>query len=240
MADMRSKTWKPDDQFYRELIAKGIIFNEVARIVRKEAFPGYRSQITAYTVSLLAWVSGGQLDLPYIWAQQGLSASLEGLLRRWTHSVADTIRMSAGSRNVSEWCKKIDCWKEVQKVEAALPDPMPPEFQRIVREHGGWGIAPTERRVELDPDDLDAIARCRGTDAVDWIRIVSWGMDTGYLDVKQRELAADLATNAASGWDKELTPKRAREGRRILNLATDNGIIQQHPRGQLTQSDHES
>jgi hypothetical protein len=224
MAEMRSKAWKPDDRFYKELIAKGIIFNEVTRVVRKEGFPGYRSQITAYTVSLLAWHSGDQLDLIYIWMHQRLSAALEALLQQWTYSVSRTIRTSAGSRNVGEWCKKVDCWREVQKIDAALPDPMPPEFQRVVRA-GGWGTGPTERRVELDPEDLDAIARCRSIPAADWIRIVEWATSTGYLDARQREIASDLAANAASGWIRELSAKRAREGRRVLNLAMDNDII---------------
>ena len=225
LAETHPKSWKPDATFYKELVAKAILFNEVSRLVRKEGFPSYKANIVAYTVALLSFRSGGQFDLMYVWAQQRLSAGLEQLLQRWTHVVADAIRDSAGERNVTEWCKKPDCWRDVKLAPAPMPDVMPSELHKVVIEGGRWGEPGTETRVAMDADDLDAIAKCRTTDASDWIRILEWASESGRLDGRQRELVSYLGANAASGWQKELSPKRAQEGRMILKMAADSGVL---------------
>lgn len=224
-AEVHPKSWKPDAAFYKELIAKAILFNEVARIVRKEGFPSYKANIVAYTIALLSFRSGGQFDLMHVWAQQRLSASLEEMLREWTHVVAEAIRASAGDRNVTEWCKKPECWRSVKLAAVLFKEPMPPELQTVVVEGGRWGEPASEVRVSVDPDDLAAIAACRSTDASDWIRILEWATESGRLDGRQREFVSTLGANAASGWQKELSPKRAQEGRAILKMAADNGVL---------------
>lgn len=161
----------------------------------------------------------------YVWAQQRLSAALEQLLQAWTHTVAEAIRDSAGERNVTEWCKKPECWRDVKLASAAIPDVMPPELHKVVVEGGRWGEPGTESRVAVDPDDLDAIAKCRSTDASDWIRVLEWANESGRLDGRQRELVSQLGANAASGWQKDLSPKRAQEGRAILKMAADSGAL---------------
>ncbi|WP_262299012.1 AIPR family protein [Microvirga sesbaniae] len=226
LRETRPKTWKPDDTFFKELIAKAILFNETTRIVRKEEFEGYRANIVAYTVSMLAFQSGEMLDLLHVWQQQRISTGLENLIRSWSHQVAAAIVESSGTRNVTEWCKKADCWKAVRALELALPDNPPPEFQKVVLQGGGWGVKPTEVRVTLDPDELDAIQQCRRTDPADWIRIIEWGTSSGLLDPRQREVASELAAVSAGGWAKDVSGKKAREGRTILNAALENGILE--------------
>ncbi len=224
-AEVHPKSWKPDVAFYKELIAKAILFSEATRIVKKENFPSYKAQIVAYTIALLSFRSGGQFDLMHVWTQQRLSASLEEMLREWTHVVAEAIRASAGDRNVTEWCKKPECWRSVKLAAAVFKEPMPPELQTVVVEGGRWGDSASEVRVPVDPDDLAAIAVCRSTDASDWIRILEWANESGRLDGRQREFVSTLGANAASGWQKELSPKRAQEGRAILKMASDNGVL---------------
>jgi hypothetical protein len=231
LRESKPKNWKPDDTFYRKLIAKAIVFNEVARIVKREDFEGYRANIVAYTVSLLAFRSGDHFDLAHVWNAQRLSIELEDVVRSWSHSVADAIVQAAGSRNISEWCKKADCWKQIQKLPFQWPDQMPRELTRVVREGGGWGIKPNEIRVAVDPEDMDASRRCRELNPTDWIRILEWGTSSGRLDPNQRELVSDIATLAAGGWVKELTSKRAREGRSIINAALESGVLESQAGG---------
>jgi len=163
------------------------VFNTTARIVRSEQFPAYRADIVTYLVAALALKSGGQLDLKQVWDNQCASAALEALLRNWSHPVADVLVSSAAGRNVTQWAKKAECWKAVMSATLSFPDPMPAELHAIVIERRGWGIKPGEVRVALDPDELDAIAACRGTEVADWIRILDWGQRTATLDPAQRQ-----------------------------------------------------
>jgi hypothetical protein len=226
MRETKAKSWAPDETYFKEMIAKAIIFNETRRIVDQAKFKDLRSQITAYTVSALSFRTGGQFDLMTVWQHQRLSKSAEDMIAIWATQVFEGIRGSGAARGLSnfgEWCKKPDCWKAIQKLDLAFPEALPQELEKVQRSGGSWGVAPTETRIALDPDDLDAHGQCRQISAEEWIRIISWGTESGRLDPKQREIASEIAALSAGGWSKELTPKRAREGRAILKLAIDNG-----------------
>jgi hypothetical protein len=225
LREIHPKGWLPDDTFYRNLIAKAILFNTAARIVRSEEFPAYRANIVTYLVASLALKSGGQLDLKQIWENQCLSVALEALLRNWAHLVAETLTESAEGRNVTQWAKKVECWKAIMARPLPFPDPMAVELHTTMVERKGWGIKPGEVRVALDPDDLDAISACRGTEVADWIRILDWGQRSATLDPAQRQVASALAALAASGWPREPNTKQAKEGRRIINLARELGAF---------------
>ncbi|MBU1377075.1 MAG: AIPR family protein [Alphaproteobacteria bacterium] len=230
LRETRARSWKPDDAYFRDLVAKAVLFGETARIVRKEGFEGYRSQIVAYTISALAFRSGDMLDLGMIWQEQRISTALEDLIRTWSHEIGAALITSAGTRNVGEWCKKADCWKAVRMAALALPAEPPPEFARTVRSGGSWGVAPTEDRVALTPDELDAMRQCQTLEAGDWIRIVEWGARTGRLDAREREIASEMGAMAAGGWGSgRLTPKRALRARSVIVAALEGGALEAEP-----------
>jgi hypothetical protein len=124
----RGKDWKPDETWYRELIAKAIIFKQATRIVRQEEFPAYKANIVTYLIAYLAFRSGSSLSLRQIWDNQRISGELETLLRAWSHRINDAITTSAGGRNVTEWCKKEECWEAICRTDTQLPDVLPPEW----------------------------------------------------------------------------------------------------------------
>jgi hypothetical protein len=225
LKETRPRTWTPDDIYFRQLIAKAILFETTTRIVRKEAFQGHRSQICAYTVAALSFRSGEMLDLAHIWQEQRLSTQLEDLIRDWTHEVLEVITTSAGGRDVGEWCKKADCWHAVRQSPLALPETPPAEFAQRVKTAGGWGVEPDEVRVALTPDELDAMRQCRSLEAADWIRIVDWGTQSGRLNSREREIAAEMAGIVASGGGVRLTPKRALRARPVIVAAIEGGAL---------------
>lgn len=224
MRETRAPNWRPDDAFFKSLVAKTISFNAISRITRRE-LEGYRSQVAAYTAASLSDRSGEQFDLGLVWTRQSISAELESVLKDWAHRISRAIAETAGSRNVSEWCKKAECWRRIQEIDLPWPQIPPPELERTVTEGGAWGVKPSEIRRGIDPDEIDAHRRCRELSAADWIKIVEWGTTTGRLDPRQRTLASDIARMAAAGWDKELTGKKARDGRAIINLALGQGVL---------------
>lgn len=228
MRDTKAKTWRPDDRFFKETIAKAILFNRAAELVGATPYREVRSQFAGYVVAVLAFNTGGQIDLSYIWQQQRISRSLEDLITRWIGVIGEEINSTAVAqgRSPSEWCKRSECWKRVQRLEFPAPTERTPEFEKIEKTGGGWGVAPTETRVALDPDEMDARQRCRQIEAADWVRIVSWGTSSGVLDPKQRELVVELAACAASGWTKEIPARKFTSGREVVNLAIEHGAFE--------------
>lgn len=224
MRERRPKTWKPDETYFKHLAAKAIIFKTAERLARKE-LDGFRAQVAAYTVASLSHRTADQLDLSLVWSNQAVTQALEGMMREWLRRISTVIIESAGTRNPSEWCKKSDCWLGVQQVELPWPKEVPPELERLTCEGGGWGVRPDEVRRSIDPDELDAHRRCREATPVNWIRIVEWGTATGRLDASQQRLASEIARLAAQGWNKELTGRKAKDGRVIVNLAIEHGVF---------------
>ena len=118
-----------NDVYFKEVIAKAILFRFAERMVseaKKTWYAGdYRAQIVTYTIAKLASVInehaiGFALNLNGIWLKQGVSVALSHQLEEIAKVVAATITAPpVPSMNVSEWCKKEDCWKQV--TEARIP-----------------------------------------------------------------------------------------------------------------------
>jgi len=128
LTQKRDMDWAPDDKFYKDLIAKAIIFRTVQKLVRQEKFPAYQANIVTYTVSYFSRLCGGTVDLGLIWKNQRLSPGLEALLQSWAWEINKGILESAQGRNVTEWCKKEDCWRHIRGLRLPMPSTPPAEI----------------------------------------------------------------------------------------------------------------
>lgn len=128
LREKNGQNWRPDEVYYKQLIAKAILFKTVQRIVRDEKIPAYRNNVTAYLVAYFSLKLDDKIDLNEIWSRQGISQALSNMLAEWSHEINNAILGSASGRNVSEWCKKDECWKVISKLALSLPDNLPPEL----------------------------------------------------------------------------------------------------------------
>lgn len=104
----------PDIAFYKQIIAKAILFKAVQKLVRA-MFPAFQANITTYTFSLLANRLGEKMDFDKIWLQQDISSQLKQQIQVWTVDVERILHQSAEGRMVSEWAKKTECWDAVRE-----------------------------------------------------------------------------------------------------------------------------
>lgn len=223
LSETHGKGWQPDETYYRHAIAKAILYKQAAGITRKEAFPAYRAQVATYLVAYLSHRTGRQVDLDAIWKRQELSSELLGLMRGWAYEIRDAIVATSNGRNVTEWCKKAECWKAIRGLDLSLPSTLPSEI-------GGTGEGdspgPNGRRAPvsgLTPAELDAMHRCQAVSAKDWIAVSQWGSETGALQKWQCGIAATLSGYAAGDWARAPSPKQAKHGVEILRLAEGEG-----------------
>jgi hypothetical protein len=109
-----------DAGYFKRLIAKAILFNATKKIVAR--YPGdFKSNVTAYTVAYVSHLTSRRIDLDAIWAAQDISPALADLIDKACVKVRDAIVSGANGRNVTEWCKKEDCWSAVRAVEMRIP-----------------------------------------------------------------------------------------------------------------------
>lgn len=102
----------PTEQSYISMIAKVILFKECDNIVSKQNFGGYKAQINYYTIALLSEFYSEKISDNDIWKKQALSPELtilieELVLKVWNHFMNPEVV----GINISQWCKKEDCWK---------------------------------------------------------------------------------------------------------------------------------
>lgn len=128
-----SRTWNEksrdeiNDSFFKECVAKTLIFRETEQIVTKRPWyqNGYRAQIVAHSIAKLAWdieQRGDSLAFGAVWAAQGLTPSLREALTLSVDSVRDVITSPAmQGQNISEWAKMQACWQRVKDLDISWP-----------------------------------------------------------------------------------------------------------------------
>ena len=211
--------WVPDEPYYKVVIAKAILYKAVARVVRQEQFAAYRANIVAYVIAYVSWRTGGKFDVDLIWQEQALSGEFEDLLRSWSYKIDEAIRTTAEGRNVTEWCKREDCWKMIRKRTLALSEPIPGELRGHTEPGGRRGGDATP----LTPADYENVAECKKLSGEEWLKMHAWGVRTGLLEKWQCGIAQTLAGYAANEWYREPSHKQARQGVTILEIAKMHG-----------------
>ncbi|MFC1574857.1 AIPR family protein [Gemmatimonadota bacterium] len=217
--------WEPDEQYYRDTIAKVIILKRAERIARQIAFKAYRANAVCYTVSLLAYRTAGRVSLGGIWNNQEVSAALEATMREWMPWVHEEIVESAEGRNVTEWCKEKGCWTRLQSLhldlapgfEDELAEGVPlPNVGQFNERKGG---APRG----LTAEERDRQARTMRLGPEDWLKIMSWARETGALNEFQLNLTGTILGYSAGGWRHVPSPRQTRHTVVIMELWEASG-----------------
>jgi hypothetical protein len=214
--------WTPDAAFWRDMVSRAIIFRSVEKVVRFQKFSAYRANIVAYSVAHLFNVTAGEVRLRQIWDAQRLSAPLEAYLPQLTKAVDEAIRQTAGARNVTEWCKKQDCWDQVRTALPALPSPPPEEFN--IRTTPNMELPEI---VRPDPADVvtSDIEQCMELDAAAWSKICHWAQLSQRLTQLERSVCRTLMDYADRGWSHQPSVKQAKHGLKAIELAREAGIL---------------
>jgi hypothetical protein len=117
-----------NDSYYRDSISKIIVFRFLEKLVSDAEWykGGYRAQIVTYSIAKLAlmievYSVGNIVNFKHIWNSQGITQAMAQQLERVAKVVSETInRTPIANMDVGEWCKKIDCWKNVQDASIQL------------------------------------------------------------------------------------------------------------------------
>ena len=210
--------WEPDAAYLKNVIAQAIIFKRAERVARQHKFPGYRANAIAYTVALVSYRTAGRIDLDDVWNDQAVSDALGDTLWEWMPEVFDALVESAESRNVTEWCKKEECWRHLQTLDLDIS----PELEEELAEGQplpNVGAGRASGGESLTPQDRENIARVMQVPAARWVQVSGWGAQTGNLQDWQCGIATTLASYAAAGWRRIPSKKQARHGAAILQAA---------------------
>ena len=116
---------KPNDyneKYYKETVALGILFHTVESLVSEQEWyqQGFRAQIVTYSIALFSKLFSVQypkyaIDFQKIWKNQTIPKQITDEFIHITKLVNDSITdPSRGIANVTQWCKRAECWKRMQ------------------------------------------------------------------------------------------------------------------------------
>jgi len=137
-----------NDDFYRDSIAKAIVFNQMSALVSQQPWyhGGYRANVVAYTLAKLSVDlkdKGYSLDFQKIWTAQSMSDNLKQILASVSEQIHDILinPPSNAARNVTEWAKAQACWNQVANLSIDWKGKLESEIitkeeQKIIQKSG--------------------------------------------------------------------------------------------------------
>lgn len=211
--------WSPDQEFYRTTVSLMIISKALQTAVRKASIQSYRANVVTYVLAKLHADHGNELDLSLVWDGQTVSPEFSSMLVEWSKLVHEAIVEGAGSRNVTEFCKKEECWERIKALTLPTPQPVPAEL-------GGSPTTLAMQTEQVDNTERDMIERCITLNAADWGRILAWGPTSTTVTSFDLKVASSVMALAIDGWVKEPTGKQALRAIRVLNAAERAGLFE--------------
>jgi hypothetical protein len=209
----RSHVSLPDQRYFERLVAKAILFHRTEKLVQAQRYGGYRANIVTYTLAWLTQMTQKRIDLDKIWKTQELSPVLEKVIVQISEQVHRHIINAPGNGNITEWCKKAECWDSFKKYNIQLPA----EFYEELVE-----VEQTESASDSN-EDQRLIEKIKEIDSTTWFEIAAWSKETNKLLPWQRSLAFSLGKMAKQG-----TPpshKQAIHAERVLFEVEEQGYF---------------
>jgi len=200
----------PDEQYFKELIAKAILYKQTYAIVRKKLTGGYRPEIVRYTLALLLYRTEHKINLDRIWKEQDLSADLKHVITEMIFHIQEFVIHPPEGKNVGEWCKKKECWDALLKQNIEIPDMVKTSY---ISANSGipTPIVQAENIQFLNsiPDTL-------------WSDIIQWSRETGLLDANSRNIAVKILNHRSLG--KTIPDQLLTGAKELLDRAKSAGF----------------
>lgn len=202
----------PDAKEFERIVALAMLFRGAEKLYGEMGYQGYRAQVVTYSIARLSNALGRRLPFDEIWASQELSdGDIRAALAKMMVGVREVITQPPGNRNITEWCKRDDCWAAILAlpigVDGAQIDAQTPAFTRSDQPTNADGVV---LAVAAVPSDV-------------WFAASKWAKDTSTLLPWQRSLAYSLGRKAHIPGALP-TPKQAIQGRKLMMEAIRLGF----------------
>ena len=144
-----------NDRYFQSTCALILIFQFLERQITRQSWyeGGYRANVIYYTVAqfhrlVKQQFPGSDLDLSIIWNRQGLPEPIESSLLALSELVFERITDPKRKiMNVTQWCKRLECWETVKTVKLSLPSNLDGCLITIDQEKDAQKAAKKEQKV---------------------------------------------------------------------------------------------
>lgn len=179
-----------NEYFFKQAISLAIIFKTLESDVSKSSwFPegsGYRANIVTYTIAKLFYCiekqcQKSQLDFNLIWNKQKVYPELKKVLNELAKDTFDFInRPDRMLMNISEWCKKEECWKKYQEISYILPSYF---VDTLLSAGEAKDIAKAARKDQKISSEVDMECKVASLGGAYWERLMIKAKEFGICNV---------------------------------------------------------
>lgn len=216
IVEKRQLNYQPDEQFFRRLVSRRILYDGIDRLVRSRGYGGYKAQIVAYTMALLSHLTARRFNFDEIWKTQAVPERFRAFLIAIADAVHRVISEPPNGKDVTEWYKSPGCWNACQELKLRIPSDLCREFDALPPGEGAGIEAPTE----TEQAEVHWVATIP---AETWFGIAKWAKETGTLAPWQRSISFSLGKLVASG--RAASRKQAAQGKKIHEEAVRLGFL---------------
>ena len=209
----------PDEMYYKNLIAKAILFRQAENLVQKQQYGGYRANIVTYTLAYLSYKTAQRIDLDFIWRNQRLTDNLENEIIEISKLVHRVIINPPGGANIGEWCKNPKCWNALKECEYYLSDGLQAELISVSRPEA---TNPTNSINSISVEEQAIIDQVFDIPASTWFALSRWAKETNNFQPWQRSLFFSVGTLV--GRNKKPSYKQSYHAMRAYNEALGKGF----------------
>lgn len=215
------KGFVPDEAYYRNLIAKAILFRRTEKLVQQQQYGGYRANIVTYTLAFLSHKTAQRIDLERIWKEQGLTPALEAEIVAISRFVQKLIVNPPGGANISEWCKKEKCWSLIRDYSYDLTSALESELVSVARPSTVTAPAPVSID-SLTEEERALIDEVAAVSAETWFALSRWAKETKNFQPWQRSLLFSVGSLIGRGQKPSI--KQATHAIKAYKAAFEKGF----------------
>lgn len=206
LQDQKQEDWPV---FFRKTVALVMFWNETERVVRRQKFGGYTHAIVTYTLAWLHQLTDLRIDLDRIWTRQKIDEVILRIIEDLSAIVNMHIRKT--NLNVTEWCKKDECWKGLLEWES-------PDLSDLAVTFVSGG---NQRHYNATPtSEADNIKFCKEQGSDGWFLLSKWLKDMDIMQGKQRSQCYNMGR--ALKEDRDPSPILSTACRKIWENATES------------------
>lgn len=113
---VKNQILSPDETYFKNAYAVVIIYRKLDKIAKKLGL-SVKSNVVAYTISMISYIYDKQLDLNEVWEKKDLPPYLEEIVYKLLTKVHDIIANPPNEYPEPRmWARKEKCWEETKKI----------------------------------------------------------------------------------------------------------------------------
>ena len=218
-----------NEAYYRESVAKAIIFKTAEREVSRQKWyeSAYRANIVAFGISKLAYEikrTGCVLDFERVWKRQAVDEAVVEALMVCCRAANDVLNAppEGVTKNVTQWAKRPAAWERLRDKAVTLPNGLNGSLRSQAAQRAARREAVREQRVLNEIDAQVAVHKAGNSY---WKRALNWAKAHQLLSEKQLGILSRASMLGAL-----LTEKQAPIAVEALETLIREGYSERHPR----------